>query len=215
MVRARAGDAPVRPGLILGSGLGHLAGAVKGAAIGDAALPGFPHATVSGHNPHLLMDAPEGVCAAVYGGRAHYYETGDPAAMRLPLLGPESADRRADRRALRADDGGAQPRPAPTSGLRPRPRVRPSPRALTPGMGPSFDTPAKIRAIPILGNDAVDMSTMPEVILARFLGLKAAALPAMTNMAAVLSDEKISHEHTKAMAPLGAAKLERVLRDLT
>ena len=47
----------------------------------------------------------------------------------------------------------------------------------------------------------------------RFLGLTVAAISTITNMAAGLSDEKISHEHTKAMAPLGAAKLERILRE--
>ena len=52
----------------------------------------------------------------------------------------------------------------------------------------------------------------PEVILARFLGLRVAAISVITNMAAGLSDEAISHEHTKAMAPIGAAKLARVLR---
>ena len=78
--------------------------------------------------------------------------------------------------------------------------------------GPSFETPAEICAIKILGGDAVGMSTVPEVILARFLGLKVAAISTITNMAAGLSDEKISHEHTKAMAPLGAAKLEKILR---
>jgi purine-nucleoside phosphorylase len=56
------------------------------------------------------------------------------------------------------------------------------------------------------------MSTVPEVILARFLGLRVAAVSTITNMAAGLSNENISHEHTMAMAPLGAAKLERVLR---
>ena len=78
--------------------------------------------------------------------------------------------------------------------------------------GPSFETPAEIRAIRILGGDAVGMSTVPEVILARFLGLKVAAISTITNMAAGMSDENISHEHTKAMAPLGAAKLEKILR---
>ena len=78
--------------------------------------------------------------------------------------------------------------------------------------GPSFETPAEIRAIRTLGGDAVGMSTVPEVILARFLGLKVAAISTITNMAAGLGTESISHEHTKAMAPRGAAKLERVLR---
>ena len=78
--------------------------------------------------------------------------------------------------------------------------------------GPSFETPAEIRAARILGADAVGMSTVPEVILARFLGLRVAAISTITNMGAGLSDEKISHDHTKAMAPIGAAKLEAVLR---
>ena len=79
--------------------------------------------------------------------------------------------------------------------------------------GPSYETPAEIRMLKLLGGDAVGMSTVPEVILARFLGLKVAAISTITNMAAGMSDEKISHEHTKAMAPLGAAKLERILRE--
>ena len=78
--------------------------------------------------------------------------------------------------------------------------------------GPSFETPAEIRAMRTLGADAVGMSTVPEVIMARFLGLRVAALSVITNMGAGLSDEAISHGHTKTMAPLGAAKLERVLR---
>ncbi len=76
--------------------------------------------------------------------------------------------------------------------------------------GPSFETPAEIRAIATLGADAVGMSTVPEVILARFLGLRVAAMSAITNMAAGLSDEDLGHEHTKAMAPLGAEKLKRL-----
>ncbi len=78
--------------------------------------------------------------------------------------------------------------------------------------GPSFETPAEIRAARILGADAVGMSTVPEIILGRFLGLRCAAVSVITNMGAGMSDEAISHDHTKAMAPLGAEKLERVLR---
>ena len=64
----------------------------------------------------------------------------------------------------------------------------------------------------MLGADAVGMSTVPEVILGRFLGMRCAAISVITNMGAGLSAERISHDHTKQMAPLGAAKLERVLR---
>jgi purine-nucleoside phosphorylase len=78
--------------------------------------------------------------------------------------------------------------------------------------GPNFETPAEIRALRILGADAVGMSTVPEVILGRFLGLRCAAVSVITNMAAGLGLERISHEHTKAMAPVGAARLEKVLR---
>lgn len=71
---------------------------------------------------------------------------------------------------------------------------------------------AEIRALHILGTDAVGMSTVPEVILGRFLGLKCVAVSVITNMAAGMGDEVISHEHTKAMAPIGARKLEKLIR---
>ncbi|MEM8536314.1 MAG: purine-nucleoside phosphorylase [Pseudomonadota bacterium] len=250
-IKGAAGDAPVRVGLILGSGLGHLADTVDGTAIDYADLPGFPHAGVSGHNPSLVIGELEGTRVAVFGGRAHYYESGRGDAMRLPLevlreLGAEAVIATNAAGSLRTD--------IPTgsimcltdhinfSGLNPLigeptdARFVPMMDAYDPDIsaglvaaaaaenvdmaegiyawysGPSFETPAEIRAIKLLGADAVGMSTVPEVILARFLGLKAAAISTITNMAAGLSDEAISHAHTKAMAPVGAAKLERVLR---
>ncbi len=84
-VRAKAGAAPIGVGLILGSGLGHLAEAVEGVAIPYSELPGFPHAGVSGHNPKLVIGDLAGTRVAVLGGRAHYYESGDAAVMRGPI----------------------------------------------------------------------------------------------------------------------------------
>jgi purine-nucleoside phosphorylase len=77
--------------------------------------------------------------------------------------------------------------------------------------GPNFETPAEIRMLRILGADAVGMSTVPEIILGRFLGMRCCAVSVVTNMAAGLGNEHISHEHTKASAPVGAAKLERII----
>jgi purine-nucleoside phosphorylase len=253
LIRDRAGAAPPAYGLVLGSGLGHIAQEVVGVAIDYTDLPGFPHAGVSGHNPKLVIGDLEGTRVAVFGGRAHYYESGRGDAMRLPLevlkvLGGE-------RLILTNAAGSMHPELDPGdlmllsdhinfSGLNPLigeptdARFVPMTDAHDPGLraalkaaaeaegialregvyawysGPSFETPAEIRAIRTLGADAVGMSTVPEVILARFLGLKVAAISTITNKAAGLSDEQISHEHTKAMAPLGAAKLERILRRL-
>jgi purine-nucleoside phosphorylase len=252
VIRARAGDAPVALGLILGSGLGHLAQAVDGVAIPYADLPGFPHVGVSGHNPHLHVGLLEGIRVAVFGAREHYYESGNPRAMLLPLQVLKALG--ASQLILTNAAGSLRPDIPPGSvmllsdhinysGLNPLigektdARFVPMTDAHDPAMrraleaaavaqdidlpegvycwysGPSFETPAEIRMLKLLGGDAVGMSTVPEVILARFLGLRVAAISTITNMAAGMSDEQISHEHTKAMAPLGAAKLERILRE--
>ncbi len=77
--------------------------------------------------------------------------------------------------------------------------------------GPSFETPAEIRASRVLGADAVGMSTVPEAILALHCGLKVAAISNITNLAAGLSDEELSHAQTMAMAGEGAARISRIL----
>lgn len=77
--------------------------------------------------------------------------------------------------------------------------------------GPSFETVAEIQMAIRLGANAVGMSTAPEVIIARMLGLRVWACSSITNMGAGLSDENISHEHTKTMAVQGADKLRRLI----
>ena len=59
--------------------------------------------------------------------------------------------------------------------------------------GPSYETPAEIRAFAKLGADAVGMSTVPEAVVARQCGLNVAAISCVTNLAAGISKEKLSH----------------------
>jgi xanthosine phosphorylase len=77
--------------------------------------------------------------------------------------------------------------------------------------GPSFETPAEIRAFKVLGADAVGMSTVPEVIVARHCGLRVAAVSAITNLAEGMGEEVLSHEHTLASAAVASKDLQRVL----
>ncbi|MHB2266725.1 purine-nucleoside phosphorylase [Aliihoeflea sp. PC F10.4] len=78
--------------------------------------------------------------------------------------------------------------------------------------GPSFETPAEIRMARTFGADAVGMSTVPEVILARFLGLRVAACSVVTNLAAGMTGDELSHQETKDMAPLGGKRLAAIFR---
>jgi xanthosine phosphorylase len=84
--------------------------------------------------------------------------------------------------------------------------------------GPSFETPAEIRAFRTLGADLVGMSTVPEVIAARHAGLRVAAISAVTNLAEGMGGEELSHEQTLRVAKQGAARLgpliERFVGDL-
>ena len=80
-------------------------------------------------------------------------------------------------------------------------------------LGPQFETPAEIRMFKQLGADAVGMSTVPETILARRAGMKVLALSLMTNMAAGLSAEKLSHERTLEQAGRVNAAASRLLAD--
>jgi purine-nucleoside phosphorylase len=78
--------------------------------------------------------------------------------------------------------------------------------------GPSYETPAEIRAFARLGADAVGMSTVPEAIVARQCGLNVAAVSCITNLAAGISKENLSHAEVLATAervkPRATALLE-------
>ena len=238
--------------LVLGSGLGSLVSEVEDAIripYGD--IPDFPQSAVTGHAGELVAGRLAGVEVLILSGRIHYYEAGDPAAMRpaletLRALGVETL-------VLTNAAGSVNPGIAPAevmliedhinfSGLNPLIGERSEARftgmttaydkdlrkamidaaqrigvALHEGVyiwfsGPSFETPAEIRMARRLGADAVGMSTVPETILARFLGLRVVAASVITNFGAGMTGDELSHDETKDVAPRGGAKLAQILK---
>ncbi|MCH7613616.1 MAG: purine-nucleoside phosphorylase [Candidatus Marinimicrobia bacterium] len=238
-------------GIILGSGLGSFVDVLeRPISFSYNDLDGFPAAGVSGHEGKLHLGNVKGTDVAVLQGRVHYYESGIPDEMTIPIrslagLGCETL-------ILTNAAGSLVEEAMPGSvmlltdhinftGVSPLfgekdisrfvdmvdaydPVIRLSFHNIAEDMGiklhegvymwfcgPNFETPAEIQAAKILGADAVGMSTVPEVILARHAGLKVAALSVITNMAAGMSDEALSHEQTMENAHKGVKDLKSLL----
>jgi len=232
---------------VLGSGLGNLVDAIEDPVkISYGDLEGFPAHGVSGHAGEVVAGRISSVPVIMLSGRVHYYETGDAAAMRLPIevlaaIGVE--------RLILTNSAGSLRQDLPPgsammitdhinwSGLNPligeptdrrfvgmtsaydsnmitslKASAKAADIEIGEGVymwfsGPSFETPAEIRMAKSLGADAVGMSTVPEVILARFAGLDVAAFSVITNFGAGMTGGELSHTESKDMAPIGGGKL--------
>ncbi|WP_035197654.1 purine-nucleoside phosphorylase [Agrobacterium tumefaciens] len=243
-----------RIAIVLGSGLGSLVDEVSDAIrVPYAELPGFPASGVSGHAGELVAGYLGGEPVMMLSGRVHYYEKGDPAAMRAVIealagLGVQSL--------ILTNSAGSVRQDIPPgsvmqitdhinySGMNPLigeesdnrfvgmttaydpdlmlAMCNAAIRATVPLFGgvymwfsgPSFETPAEIRMARLLGADAVGMSTVPEVILARFFGMRVAAASVITNYGAGMTGAELSHEETKDMAPVGGKRLAAILKEM-
>ena len=81
-------------------------------------------------------------------------------------------------------------------------------------LGPSYETPAEIRFLRIIGADLVGMSTVPEVIAARHMGLSVLAISCVTNMAAGLAPGPLSHREVLETGEMVRDRLSRLLEAL-
>jgi purine-nucleoside phosphorylase len=251
-VRARGFDGRFDAAFVLGTGLGSLVDEVENRVVLPYAdIPHFPSSGVSGHAGQLVGGTLEGRQVLLFQGRAHFYETGDAGAMRVPVAlvaalevpalivtnaaGSVRPDLRPGSLVAVSDHlnlAGANPllgersegrfvslTGAYDAGLRARLQAgaRRAGLDLREGVyawlsGPSFETPAEIRMIQILGGDLVGMSTVPEVILARHYGLRVAAVSVVTNLAAGIEGASPSHRETKDAAAEASDRFKRLVR---
>ena len=210
-------------GLILGSGLGELAEEVEDAIIIDYAdIPNWGQSTVVGHAGKLVYGTLAGRKVLALQGRFHFYEGNPLEVVTFPVrvmkaLGCEGV------LVTNAAGGigfGPGTLMAITdhinmTGQNPLigenldefgPRFPDMSKAYTPAYretahrvvyigvtGPTYETPAEIRAYKTLGADAVGMSTVPEVIVAAHSGLKVLGISCITNFAAGFQEE-LNHE---------------------
>lgn len=81
-------------------------------------------------------------------------------------------------------------------------------------LGPSYETPAEIRFLRTVGADLVGMSTVPEVIVARQMGMKVLAISCVTNMAAGTTDAQINHEEVLEIGKKISGQFKALLREV-
>ena len=80
--------------------------------------------------------------------------------------------------------------------------------------GPCYETPAEIRALRILGADAVGMSTACEAVVANHMGMKILGISFISNLAAGLSTQPLSHKEVQEAADLAAPKFRALVTEV-
>jgi purine-nucleoside phosphorylase len=254
-LRKRLGAKP-RVGIVLGSGLGGIAGAIEQPVrVPYTDVPGFPAATVVGHAGELIGGTLAGIPVVALSGRFHMYEGHEAALAGFPArvmhaLGAEilivSNAAGAARASLKPGTlvlledhvnlmfrnpliGALEPgdirfpdmsepydrelralahRVAKEQGV-----------ALADGvyfglLGPAYETRAEVRMLQKLGADVMGMSTVPEVIVARTLGMRVLGFSCVTNLGCGLAAAPITHEEVLETTARVAAQLQQLVRGI-
>ncbi|MFL5611935.1 MAG: purine-nucleoside phosphorylase [Gemmatimonadaceae bacterium] len=254
-IKARAESRRPAVAIILGSGLGGLSKRISNAVrIPFDDIPGFPRATVAGHEGAVFLGDLGGREVVALSGRFHLYEghtsalaafpvrvfhalgalelfvsnaaggispklaVGDLMAIAdhlnlmgtNPLVGQQQEEdiRFPDmtdaydpglRRVLRttAEKLGIQLREGVYAGL----------------LGPSYETPSEVKMLRLLGADAVGMSTVPEVIVARALGMRVVGVSCITNAAAGVTGSALSHSEVLETTHRVSARFESLVTE--
>jgi purine-nucleoside phosphorylase len=241
-LRSRLGGrAPVRVGLVLGSGLGSFAERLeKAVSIDYREIPHFPVSGVVGHPGRLVIGERHGLVCAAMQGRVHYFEGHSTATVTFPtrtlialgardlvitnaagglghapgtlMLISDHINLLPENPLRGANDDRLGPRfPDMTQAYHPELRELARASAAEIGLtlaegvyaglsGPSYETPAEIRMLKLLGADAVGMSTVAEVIVANHMGARVLGISCITNLAAGLSEHPLSHDEVTATA---------------
>ncbi|HPG42708.1 MAG TPA: purine-nucleoside phosphorylase [Acholeplasmataceae bacterium] len=80
--------------------------------------------------------------------------------------------------------------------------------------GPSYETPAEIKMISVLGGDAVGMSTVPEALVASHAGMNVLGISCLTNMASGILPQKLSHQEVLDVAKQVRASFSQLIKDI-
>lgn len=232
--RTRVESRAPRTAVVLGSGLGVMNSCFQEAAsLPFSDIPGLAATSVGGHAGRLAVGEWQGVPALVFFGRLHFYEGHSWDAVTAPIR--LAAELGVKRLVLTNAAGGIHPELPPGSLMALRghlsilertawktasvatpysgqllQQMEASPMlsgvyaALT---GPSYETPAEIRALVAMGADAVGMSTAREAEAAASLGLEVAAISCITNRAAGLGDAPLDHAEVLVNAKLAVDRV--------
>lgn len=228
--------------LILGSGYGWFTELLEQRiSIPYSQIPGMPESTVAGHSGHLDMGTFQDRNVLVFSGRFHHYEGYPYEQVTLPVRlahqmgcrdlvitnaaggireGMRVGDLMLIRDVLRLHQVGLwTPEPTqmkePDEGLFIKARTLGLPIHFGTYLyvkGPSYETPAEIRAFRKMGADAVGMSTVPEITEAARLGMPFTAFSLITNAAAGMTEEKLDHSDISQVGRTSQANVEALLR---